>query len=138
MGKIEQFTPLLGRVMLALIFVMSGFGKIASWDQTAGYMASKGMPIVPLFLVGAIIVEIAGGLSVMLGWKAKIGAAALFIFLIPTTLIFHNFWAVEGMDHQVQMIMFLKNISIMGGLALVTGFGPGPISLDNRNNQGRV
>lgn len=132
MDKLERYAPLAGRILLSLIFVMSGLSKIGGWNDTAGYMASKGMPMVPLFLVGAILFEVLGGLSVLLGFKAKIGAAALIVFLIPATLIFHNFWTLEGMEQQMQMIMFMKNLSIMGGLLLVIGRGAGPLSLDER------
>lgn len=133
MKKIERITPLLGRILLALIFLVSGFGKIGGWDQTAGFMASKGMPLVPLFLVAAILLEIGGGLSVLTGFRARTGAAALVVLLIPATLIFHNFWALEGMDQQINTIMFMKNLSILGGLLLVVAFGPGPLSIDKRN-----
>jgi len=132
METIERYAVLLGRIFLSLIFVMSGFSKIGGWEQTAGYMASKGMPLVPLFLVAAILIEVLGGLSVLLGLKAKIGAAALIVFLIPASLIFHNFWTLEGMEQQIQMIMFMKNIAIIGGLLLVIGLGSGPLSLNNR------
>lgn len=125
-----RFAPLLGRIFLSLIFLMAGFNKITGWQQTAGYMASKGMPLVPLFLAGALIIELAGGLSVLLGFKARIGAAALFLFLIPTTLIFHNFWALQGMEKNINMIMFMKNMAIMGGLAYIVAYGSGPFSLD--------
>lgn len=126
------WAPLVGRVCLSAIFLLSGINKIGNWDQTAGYMASKGMPLVPLFLAGAIVFEVAGGLSVLLGYKARVGAALLIVFLIPATLIFHNFWALEGQEQQLQMIMFLKNVAILGGLLLVVGFGAGPMSLDSR------
>jgi putative oxidoreductase len=132
MQKLERFAPLLGRILLAQIFLLSGLNKIGAWEQTAGYMASKNMPLVPFFLVAAILFEVGGGLSVALGYKARLGAAALVVFLIPTTLIFHNFWALQGMEQQVQMIMFMKNLAILGGLLLVIGFGPGPLSLDHR------
>lgn len=89
---------------------MSGLGKISGWEQTAGYMASKGMPLVPLFLVGAIVIGVVRGLSVLLGLKARIGATALLIFIIPASLIFHSFWAYEGMEQQTQMVMFMKNL----------------------------
>jgi putative oxidoreductase len=135
MEKIERFVPLLGRILLSLIFVMSGLSKIGGWEQTSGYMASKGMPMVPIFLLGAIVFEVLGGLTVLLGFKAKLGATALIIFLIPTTFIFHNFWTLEGMERQMQMAMFMKNLSIMGGLLLVVGLGPGPLSFDNRKNK---
>jgi putative oxidoreductase len=130
--KLQYITPLAGRGLVSLIFVMSAFGKITSWDGTAGYMASKGMPAIPFFLTMAILFELLGGLAVLTGYKARLGAVALIVFLIPATLIFHNFWAYQGMDQQMQMISFLKNLSIMGGLLLVTAFGAGPLSLDER------
>lgn len=108
-----------GRVLLSVIFLLSGLGKIIDWDGNAQAMASQGMPLIPLLLIGAIITELVGGLSVLLGWKARWGALLLFLYLIPTTLIFHNFWAFTGAEMQTQLVNFLKNLSIMGGLLLV-------------------
>lgn len=133
----NRFTPLLGRFLISSIFIMSGLSKIGGWEQTAGYMASKGMPAVTLFLAGAIIFEVLGGLSVLLGFKARLGAIALIIFTIPAALIFHNFWAFEGMEQQTQMIMFMKNLAIIGGLLLITSFGSGPLSIDNMKNKNK-
>jgi putative oxidoreductase len=133
MEKLERYLPLVGRLLLAQIFLASGLNKIGAWEQTAGYMASKGMPLVPLFLIAAIVFEVGGGLSIAIGYKARLGAAALIAFLIPVSLIFHNFWTYEGMERQVQMIMFMKNLAIMGGLAVLAGSGAGPLSLDRRN-----
>jgi len=132
MNKLNRFLPLAGRILIAQIFLISGLHKIFAWEQTAGYMASKGMPMVPLFLVGAIVFELAGGLAVLTGFGARCGAALLIIFLIPTTLIFHNFWALEGMQQQIQMIMFMKNLAIMGGLFFVISFGAGPLAVGCR------
>jgi len=89
--------------------------------------------MVSLFLAGAILCEVLGGLSVLVGYRARIGAAALIVFLIPASLIFHDFWTLEGMEQQVQMVMFMKNLSIMGGLLLVMSLGTGPFSLDDRS-----
>ena len=89
------------------------------------YMAAYGVPAAGVLLVLSIIIEIFGGLSILLGFKAKWGAIALFIFLIPTTLIFHT----EVTD-QIQSIMLLKNFAIMGGLLMVANYGSGPYSLD--------
>lgn len=89
------------------------------------YMAAYGIPAVGVLLVLSIMIEIFGGLSILLGFKAKWGAIALFIFLIPTTLIFHT----EVTD-QIQSIMLLKNFAIMGGLLMVANYGSGPYSLD--------
>jgi putative oxidoreductase len=132
MHFIQKFAPLLGRICLTVIFISSGFNKILNWSGTAGYMSMKGMPLVPLFLFGAIVFEIVGGLSVMLGFKARLGAVLLFVFMIPTTLIFHAFWAAPEAQQQMEMIMFMKNLSIMGGLLLIIGMGSGPLSLDKR------
>jgi len=125
-----RFVPLAGRVLLSLIFLAAGAGKLMDWTGTQAYMESHGMPLVPVLLVMAVLVEIGGGLAVLLGYQARWGALALLLFLIPATLIFHNFWAYDGMARQAQMQNFLKNLAIMGGLLLVVGFGPGPLSLD--------
>jgi putative oxidoreductase len=109
---------LLARVLLGLIFVMSGFSKITGFESTQQYMASYGLPLTAVLLVGAIVVEILGGLSIILGLWARAGAAALVLFLIPATLIFHT-----EFGQRTQMIMFLKNLSIMGGLLLLMAHG---------------
>ena len=125
----QNFLVPIGRLFLSAIFLSSGFGKIFKFAGTQQYMEAKGMPIAALFLVFAIILEIAGGLSVLLGYKTQWGALALIIFLIPATLIFHN-----QLSDQMQMIMFMKNVAILGGLFMVVSFGAGPLSLDNRSS----
>ncbi len=117
----RSYAPLLGRILLGLIFVMSGLTKITGFEATQQQMAAQGMPLTAVFLVGAIVVEVLGGLSVILGLWARGGAAALILFLIPATLIFHT-----DFGQQTQVIMFLKNLSIMGGLLFVVAFGSGP------------
>src|SRR5260221_13025708 len=119
-----------GRILLSSIFLMSALGKVANFNGTAGMMASKGFPAASLFLIAALVLEVFGGLSVLTGFKARIGAGLLIFFLVPTTLIFHNFWAFQGMEQQMQVANFLKNLAIAGGLALVVAFGPGPLSVD--------
>jgi putative oxidoreductase len=95
-------------------------------------MESKGFPVVPLFQIGAIGVELAGGLSILLGFKARWGAVLLFLYLIPVSLVFHDFWAYTGMERNMQMAHFFKNVAIMGGMLLLTAFGPGGYSVDSR------
>jgi putative oxidoreductase len=128
----QGFVALLARVLLSAIFVLSGVNKIMDWSGTEGYMESKEMPLVPLLHVGAIVFELGGGLLVLSGFKARWGAVALILFIIPATLIFHNFWAVPETQRQEQMINFLKNVAILGGLLMVVAFGPGGFSLDRR------
>ena len=120
----RSYVPLLARVLLGLIFVMSGLSKITGFESTQQYMASYGMPLTAVLLVGAIVVEILGGLSIILGLWARAGAAALVLFLIPATLIFHT-----EFGQRTQMIMFLKNLSIMGGLLLLMAHGAGKYAL---------
>ena len=129
---VRHYGPLVGRLLLALIFVMAGWGKITGFAGTTAYMASKGMPMVELLAVGAILVELGGGILLIIGWQARWAALALFLFVIPTTLIFHNFWAVSGPQQQVEMIQFMKNLCIMGGMLYIAAWGAGPLSLDNR------
>ena len=126
--KMEKFLPVLGRIFLAAIFIKSGIGKITSFSGTAAYMKMNGIPIAWLFLIGAIVFELVGALSMLLGWKAKWGAWLLIIFLIPTTLIFHS-----KLSDPMQMIMFIKNLAILGGLFMVAYFGSGPYSLKKEN-----
>jgi len=121
-----------GRFLISVIFLLSGFGKIANFSNMAGYMASKGAPAPKVLLAIAAAAELAGGLSLLLGLWTRVGALGLFVFLIPTTLMFHNFWAVAaGMEQMNQQAHFLKNLAIMGGLLMVAAYGPGPLSLDS-------
>ena len=121
-----------GRILLALIFIMSGWGKITGFAVTAGYIASKGMPMPELLAAGAIAVEFFGGLALLAGFKARWAALAIFLFIIPTTLIFHNPAGLTGQDAQGQMIHLMKNLAIMGGMLMVFAFGPGKYSIDKR------
>ncbi len=126
----QSLAAVSGRIFLSLIFLFSAFGKMTDWSTFAHYMQAKGMVMVPLFLVGAIIFEVVGGLSVLLGFYGRVGAVLLIIFLIPTTLIFHNFWAVEAAEQMNQMQHFLKNVAIMGGLFVVAALGTDGWSVD--------
>ena len=129
---LQRYGPLAGRVLMALIFLRSGFGKITGFSATAGFMAGKGMPMAELLLVGAIVFELAGAIMLILGWRVHWGALLLIAFTIPATLVFHNFWAVDAAQVQNQLNHFLKNVTIVGGLLYVMAFGAGPLSLDNR------
>ena len=120
-----------GRVLLSLIFISSGVMKIPNWSQTAAHMSEKGMVAVQLFLALAILVEIGAGLGVLLGWWARCSAFTLALYLIPVTLVFHNFWAYGGMEMQNQMQHFMKNLTIFGGLLTLGAVGAGPYSVDS-------
>ena len=132
MPSSDTWMPLVGRSLLALIFLMSGFGKIVGFGGTASYMASFGMPMVPLMLPLAIVVELAGAAMIIAGFQARLGALALIGFTVVATLVFHRFWTLTGMDATMQQIQFLKNLGLIGGLLLIVTFGPGRLSLHAR------
>jgi putative oxidoreductase len=129
---VKTWGPLAGRILLALIFVLSGFSKLTGFEGTVGYIASKGLPLPQFAAAGAIAVELIGGILLVIGWQARWAATAIFLFLIPTTLMFHAFWVVEGPGAGMERIQFMKNLCIMGGMLYVMAFGAGPLSVDNR------
>lgn len=128
----DGLPALVARVLLSAIFLVSGFAKIADWNGTAEHMASQHMPMVPLFLVLAIVCEVGGGLMLLLGFKTRFAAVILFLYLIPVTLVFHHFWTLSGAERLPQMVNFMKNLAILGGLAEVFAFGAGRLSVDHR------
>jgi putative oxidoreductase len=120
---------LLGRFLFALIFILSAPGNFKS--QTIGYAASQGVPMATVAVPFAGILAILGGLSILLGYRAKIGAWLIVLFLVGVTPMMHKFWAVsDPMMHLMQFIMFLKNMAMLGGALLITQFGSGPWSLN--------
>ena len=128
----SNIATLVARILLAAIFIISGFGKITGYEGTAGYMAAQGLPLVGILLPLTIAIELGGGLLLALGWKARWAAALLFLFLIPATLVFHQFWGIDPKLAQMQQIHFLKNVAIMGGMLMVAAFGPGAWSVDRK------
>jgi putative oxidoreductase len=127
-------TPLVlvGRVLLALIFVTSGYGKLAGIEGTAGYIASAGLPW-PTALAGAAgLFELVAGLALVVGFKARWAAFALGAFTLVASLLFHAYWAVPAEQQFVQQLMFMKNLAIAGGLFIVAALGADRLSLDAR------
>jgi putative oxidoreductase len=120
----SSYILLISRVLLSAIFVWSGIGKILDPTSTQQYMAAHGMPATGLLLVAAIAIELGGGLSVLLGYRSRLGAAVLGLFLIPATLIFHTNFA-----EPTQQIMFMKNLAILGGLLTIYQFGSGQFAI---------
>jgi putative oxidoreductase len=124
----SQFQPLgllAGRLLLAYLFIVSGYGKIAGFAGAAKYMAAKGMAMVEPLLVATIVIELVGGLMIAVGFKARWAAWVIFLFLIPVSVIFHPAWADPA-----QAIAFNKNLAIMGGMLYLALIGPGRLSLD--------
>ena len=131
-GSQNRYTHLIGRILLSLIFIVSGFGKIGQWSAMASMMASRGIPLVSITLPLTVLVELGGGLALLFGYQARLAAALLALWLVPVTLTFHNFWAFHGPDQQAQVVNFLKNLAIIGGLLRLASDGAGAISLDAR------
>lgn len=131
-NTIDKFGPLAGRILLALIFLKSGIGKIGGFAGTAGWMASKGLPMAEVLLAITIVIEIGAALMLILGYKARLGAAALLLWMIPVTFIFHNYWAMPADQQMIQQIMFMKNLALMGGMLYIMAFGSGHLSLDKK------
>jgi putative oxidoreductase len=126
---LEQYGPLIGRILLSVIFILAGLHKITGFESTAGYMASKGLPMVNVLLVLTIIIELGGGLLILVGYQARWAATAIFLFLIPVTLIFHPFWSFTGQEATQNFQSFFKNLAIMGGMVYLMVHGSGPLSL---------
>jgi putative oxidoreductase len=130
-NQFVRYSAPLGRVLLSLIFLLSAVGKFNDWPGTANMLAAKGLPAADALLSVAVVLEIVGGASVLFGLYARLGAVALLAFMIPVTVIMHNFWAFEGGEQMNEMINFMKNVSITGGILLVLAFGAGPCSIDS-------
>ena len=130
--SLQDAATLIGRILIAYIFIKSGWGKITGFEGTVGYIASKGLPLPQVGAIIAIVVEFLGGIMLLVGFKARWAALAVAIFTIVAGIFFHNFWAVEAAQRMMQEINFNKNLAIAGGLLFVFAFGPGRYSLDKR------
>jgi len=126
---LKAYGPVAGRILIAPLFLLSGFHKITGFSSVAAIMAKVGMPFPELFVIGAIAFELGGAIMVLLGWHARWGALLLVLFTIPATLLFHNFWAVDAAQYSGQLNHFMKTLAILGGLVYVMAAGSGPLSL---------
>jgi len=128
----QNLTVLAGRILLGLLFVLSGFGKISGFDGTVGYIAAQHLPLPALLAVLTIVVELGGGLALVTGLWTRQAALVLAGFTLLTALVFHAFWSTADAARAMQQIQFLKNLSIAGGLLILAAFGPGRLSLAPR------
>ncbi len=126
-----RYVVLLGRICFAAIFIVAAPGHFKA--QEIAYAAHAGVPLASLAVPVSGLMALAGGLSIALGYRTKIGAWLLVLFLVPVTLTMHNFWAAtDPTMAQLQMAMFMKNVGLLGGALLLSYFGAGPMSLDAR------
>src|SRR6202047_1992814 len=124
----------LGRFFFALIFLFAAPNHFTR--QTIAFSASQGVPLASILVPFSGVLAFAGGLSILLGYRAKLGAWLLVLFLIPVTLMMHKFWAVQDpMMAQMHMAMFMKNVAMLGSALLISQFGAGPFSLDARRSR---
>ena len=128
---IHNLAALFGRVLFSLIFIISGLGKIFQYNAMATMMSSEGMPYAEWLLVLAIILELGGGLMILFGYKTRLGAFGLFVFIFMTSLIFHDFWTYEPAQMTNQIHHFLKNFAMMGAALYMMAFGAGKYSIDS-------
>jgi putative oxidoreductase len=126
---------LAGRILLALIFILSGYGKLSAFAGTTAFMTSKGLPYAEVLAALSIAAELGGGLAIVFGWKAREAAALIFLWMIPVTLIFHNPLGLDPALAKQQMIHLEKNLAIMGGLLVLFAFGAGRFGLDTKKVQ---
>jgi putative oxidoreductase len=128
----QGFPVVVARVLLALMFVLAGFGKLTGLEGTAGYIASKGLPMPMVLAVAVGALELVAGVMLIIGWQARWAALALAVFTVVASVIFHNYWAMPAEQQMMQQLMFMKNLAVAGGLLLVFAFGAGALSLDAR------
>ncbi|MBE7369817.1 DoxX family protein [Ramlibacter pallidus] len=123
---------LVGRILLAWLFVPAGWSKIAGFAGTAGYIASKGLPMPEVLAAAAIVAELGLGLLLLVGWQTRWAALGLAIFVAVITPIFHNYWAMPEAQQMMQKQAFGKNFAIVGGFLAFAAFGAGRFSIDGR------
>ena len=132
MGGVQSLALLIGRILLAVIFVISGYGKIGNFSGTVSYIASKGLPLPEAGAVLAIAVELGAGILLILGLKTRWAALALAAFTLGATYYFHAFWTMPEAQKMMQSLMFQKNLAIIGGLLALAVAGAGAFSIDRR------
>ena len=119
-----------GRILLAALFIPAGISKISGFAGTAGYIASKGLPLPEVGVVIAIAVEVLAGLALLFGFGTRFAALALALFTLAATFIFHNYWTMPADQAMMQQLMFMKNIAVVGGLLVLAAHGAGRFSVD--------
>jgi len=124
--------PLAGRILLAAIFLVAGYGKLMAFAGTSGYFAKLGFPAPDVMTVLAIAVELGGAILLIAGWRTRWAAWALILFVAIATFAAHRFWEFDASQYRNQMNHFLKNLALIGGLLFVVAFGPGAMSADKK------
>jgi putative oxidoreductase len=129
---------LIGRFLIAAIFLMSGIAKLTDTSGTVTHMTSMGIPYPETLAIVAGVAEVLGAVSIALGLLTRVGAFGLILSMIPTTVIFHGFWNYHGAERLPQMVNFMKNLAIIGGLSTLVAFGATRFSIDHRVRRARA
>ena len=135
LSSLQNPLSLIGRVLLALLFIPAGFAKITGFAGTVGYIASKGVPFPELAAAAAVGVELGLGMLLLIGWQARWAALGIAFFTVVISFIFHNFWAVPAEQVMQQQQSFFKNIAVVGGLLTVAAWGAGSWSFDGNRRE---
>lgn len=130
MSTPNKYLPAIGRFLIGAPFIMSGLGKLASYTATVGYIASVGLPMATLGWVIAVLMEAGGGTLILLGYRTRLVAPLMALFTLATAVFFHHNFADQN-----QMIHFLKNVMLTGGLFNIAYFGAGPVSIDSASEK---
>lgn len=130
--SLQNPLALLGRILLALLFIPAGVGKLTGFAGTVAYTASAGVPLAQVAVALALVVEIGAGLALLLGWQTRWAALALALFTLVASFFFHRFWALPAEQAGMQQLLFYKNIAVAGGLFAFAAFGAGALSVDAR------
>lgn len=135
MNALQNPIALLGRLLIAALFIPAGIGKMGGFAGTAAYIASKGLPLPEVGAAIAIVVEVAVAAALLIGYKTRWAALLLALFTLAAAIFFHNYWALPADQQMMQQLMFTKNIAVVGGLLAFVAFGAGAFSLDARRQR---
>lgn len=127
--------PFFGRLLISLIFILGGIGKIVDFRGASDALRSLGVSGAEIYIFIGLLMELVGGILILLGLYTRLGVYILMIFLFPTTLLFHGFWNYSGVDMALQLSIFLRNLAIYGGLLMLASYGPGRWSIDAIRNK---
>jgi len=128
----QNALALIGRVLLALMFLLTGIGKIGGFTGTVAYISSVNLPLPSVLAAGSLVLEIVAGIALIVGYKTRWAALALALFTIAAAVLFHNFWAMPPDKQMMQQVIFMKNMAVTGGLLMLALAGPGAWSVDRR------
>jgi putative oxidoreductase len=128
----QNAMALIGRVLLALMFLLTGIGKIGGFTGTVAYISSVNLPLPSVLAAGSLVLEIVAGIALIVGYKTRWAALALALFTIAAAVLFHNFWAMPPDKQMMQQVIFMKNMAVTGGLLMLALAGPGAWSVDRR------